>query len=136
MRKIITSLILIVIIASCSKNESVDIPKPVEPELVGEWKLTEILADAGDGNGVFQPTESNKTIRFKADGTIVSDISLCNPYSEEIIYHATYDLSTNSITTGCENTNISSIWFEISGENLILNFLSIEGYSQKFEKIE
>ncbi len=106
-----------------------------ETELIGNWKLIEVLADPGNGSGTFQPVETTKTIEFKTDGIITTNSSLCDPYSDEMISSGSYSLSDKTITTNCQNTNIATIYFELENQYLILNFLSNEGYSQKFEKI-
>lgn len=43
------------------------------------------MADPGDGSGTFQPVESDKTIEFKNNGSVITNNSLCDPYSEEIM---------------------------------------------------
>jgi hypothetical protein len=70
MKKYIFLLLLIGIFISCEKNND-------STELVGKWELIEILADPGDGSGVFQTVESDKIIAFHADGTITSNGLLC-----------------------------------------------------------
>ncbi|WP_408034315.1 hypothetical protein [Tenacibaculum aestuarii] len=113
---------------SCSNEQN-----NIEADSVGKWKLIEVLADPGDGSGTFEPVESNKTIEFKSDGTLITNGSLCEPYSDEVISSGTYE--NNTITTGCQDPNIATISFELKNQYLILNFISNEGYSQKFEKI-
>ena len=129
MKKKTLLLLAIGLIFSCSNNQ-----EDLETELIGKWKLIEVLADPGDGSGTFQPVESNKTIEFKSNGTLTTNSSLCEPYSEEIISTGTYD--NNTITTGCQDPNIATISLELNNQYLILNFASNEGYSQKFEKID
>jgi len=46
-------------------------------EIVGVWKLIQISIDPGDGSGTFQDVETDKTIEFKADGTLISNGSIC-----------------------------------------------------------
>ncbi|CAM1372363.1 conserved hypothetical protein [Tenacibaculum litoreum] len=128
MKKQILLLLVVSFMFSCSNDE-----ENLETELIGKWKLIEVLADPGDGSGTFEPVESNKTIEFKSDGTLVTNSSLCDPYSDEVISLGTYH--NNTITTGCQDPNISTISFELKNQYLILNFISNEGYSQKLEKI-
>lgn len=128
MKKQILLLLVVSFIFSCSNDE-----ENLETELIGKWKLIEVLADLGDGSGTFQPVRSNKTIEFKSDGTLTTNNSLCDPYSDEMISSGIY--KNNTIITGCQDTNIAMIFFELKNEFLILNFISNEGYSQKFEKI-
>lgn len=128
MKKQILLLLVVSLMFSCSNDED-----NLETELIGKWKLIEVLADPGDGSGTFEPVRSNKIIEFKSDGTLTTNNSLCDPYSDEMISSGTYE--NNTITTGCQNPNIATISFELKNQYLILNFISNEGYSQKFEKI-
>jgi len=134
MKKTILLLAFVGILISCSKDEN---DNSETTELIGQWKLIEQLADPGDGSGTFQSIDSQKKLEFFQDGTITSlNGSLCEPYSDEQISTGTYSLSENRIVTSCQNTNIGSIGFEIENNNLILNFISNEGLSQKFEKVK
>ncbi|WP_204346604.1 lipocalin family protein [Psychroserpens algicola] len=131
MKQIVLTLITVGILCSCSKNED----KNSETDLIGSWKLIEVLADPGDGSGTFQPVESEKIIEFTNNETVTTNSSLCEPYSEEIITSGSFSLSDNTISTNCQNPNIATLFFELEDEYLILNFISNEGYSQKFQKI-
>jgi len=134
MKKTILLLAIVGILISCS-NDGNDNSRTTE--LIGQWKLIEQLADPGDGSGTFQSIDSQKNLEFFQDGTITSSNgSLCEPYSDEQISSGTYLLDENRIITNCQNTNIGSIGFEIVDDNLILNFISNEGFSQKFAKIK
>lgn len=130
MKKSIIFLMLITLFVSCNSDDQ----KKSTNELIGTWKLTEISADPGDGSGTFKAVQSNKTIEFKSNGTIVTNTSLCDPYSDEIKSSGSFSLATNSITTNCQNPNIATISFELKNDFLILHFLSNEGYSQKFQR--
>lgn len=129
MKRILIFFSFTYILLSCSNDDDTK----ANVQLIGNWKLIEILSDPGDGTGTFVPVQSNKKIEFKTDGIITTNLSLCDPYSDELINSGTY--SNNTITTNCENPNIASINFEIQGQFLILNYISVEGYSQKFKKI-
>ncbi|MDP5200887.1 lipocalin family protein [Flavobacterium sp. DG2-3] len=131
MKKQILLLLCIGILFSCSNEEE----KSSESTVIGTWKLIEVNADPGDGSGTFRAIESNKTIEFKSNGIITTNSSLCDPYSEEIKSSGSYSLANNSITTNCQNPNIATISFELEDEYLILNFISNEGYSQKFKRV-
>ncbi|WP_428743437.1 hypothetical protein [Tenacibaculum sp.] len=128
MKKQIFLLLSIGLMFSCSNDQN-----SFETELIGKWKLIEVLADPGDGSGAFEPVESDKTIEFKNNGILTTNSSLCKPYSDEIISSGTYE--NNIIKTNCQDPNIATIFFELNNEDLILNFISNEGYSQKFKKI-
>jgi len=135
MKKNAFLILLVAILSSCSQDDNSN--SETETVLLGKWKLIEQLADPGDGSGTFQPINSQKIIEFFKDGKISStNGSLCEPYSEEQIYIGNYSKDKNKIMTNCQNPNIASIGFEIKNDNLILNFASNEGFSQKFEKIK
>lgn len=106
-----------------------------ENQLIGIWKLIEVLADPGDGSGTFMAFESDKTIEFKDNGTVTTYTSLGEHFSEEVVKSGSFSLNNNTITTNSQNPDIQKIFFELNNQNLILNFISLEGYSQKFEKI-
>ncbi len=129
MKKYILVLAIIRVLLSCSNDEQ----NNSEVQLLGNWTLIEVLADPGDGSGTFEPIQSNKTIEFRADGIVTTNSSLCDPYSDEVISSGSY--SENTITTNCQNPNIATIDFKLEDQHLILNFISNEGYSQKFQKI-
>ncbi|WP_160114581.1 lipocalin family protein [Aquimarina sp. AU474] len=125
-------LLLTFCLFSCSNDD--DNSDPIN--LIGQWRLYEQLADPGDGSGVFRAIDSDKTLKFFTNGVITSQNgSLCEPYSNEQITTGTYSITENKITTNCQNPSIATISFEIVGDDLILNFISIEGFSQKFRKI-
>lgn len=115
--------------------EPIDNDEGEDDELIGTWELIEVLADPGDGSGIFRPFESDKTIEFKRNGIVTTNGSLCEPYYEEIKKSGSFSLSDNTISTNCQGLDIQKIFFELENQYLILNFISIEGYSQKFRKI-
>lgn len=132
MKEQLYCLYLIGFFLSCSNNNFDE----SKIELVGSWKLIEVLADPGNGGGTFQAVNSNKTIEFKNDGIVMTNTSLCEPHSDEIIRSGSYSLSDGIITTNCQNPNIATISFELVNQFLILDFISNEGYSQKFQKVD
>lgn len=131
MMKNILLFMSIALLFSCSNDETDN----TGAEVIGTWKLIEVWASPGGGAINFRPVESSKTIEFKTNGVITTNSSLCDPYSEEIKSSGTYSLTNNKITTKCQNPNIATISFEIKDNHLLLHFLSNEGYSQKFERI-
>jgi hypothetical protein len=106
--------------------------------LIGKWKLIEVLADPGDGSGVFKPVDSNKTLEFFEDGFVRSNGSLC-----------TFNIIADQESQGIYNTEDSSIIpdncnsnfielkinFKIEGSRLILNYFCIEACSEKYKRI-
>ncbi len=107
------------------------------PELVNSWHLIEVLADPGDGSGQFEPVDSDKTIEFFADGTLMSNGFLCqmNP-STEVGSTATYSSAEMAITP--DNCGVSAfvITYVMEGENLILNYPCFEACREKYELVD
>jgi len=69
MKKLILLLFLSGVLFSCHKNDEELAPT----SLAGTWKLTEVLADIGDGKGTFQPVSSNKNLVFVSDNKVTSN---------------------------------------------------------------
>ena len=69
---LISFLAVILLLFGCSSDD-VD-----SSNIVGKWKLVQVLADPGDGSGTFVNIESNKTITFLSDNTFSSNEYLCS----------------------------------------------------------
>ncbi|MDD3788879.1 MAG: hypothetical protein PHO94_09315 [Petrimonas sp.] len=80
MKKILVLLIFCGVLFSCDKSDDTE-----NTELIGKWKLTEVLADPGDGSGTFHKVSSNKTIEFQPNGAITSNGSICEMLGETTI---------------------------------------------------
>ncbi|XLS29355.1 hypothetical protein ACJD0Z_00705 [Flavobacteriaceae bacterium M23B6Z8] len=130
MKRLICKLLLLSCIISCNSDDT----NSDEEITLGVWRLVEQMADPGDGSGRFVPVRSEKTLQFLKNGSVVTNGSLCDPYSNEQIASATYSLETGEINTNCSNENIQTIFFELKDGELILNFISIEGFTQKFKR--
>jgi hypothetical protein len=123
-----TTLILLIVsstilLSSCNEEVAV-------PVLIGEWALTEVLADPGDGSGTFQPVSSEQAITFRSDSTFTSVERLCN----------TIELSTPQIGTFTASELLISdcdyeLSYEISEGYLIIYLPCIEPCAQKYRKI-
>lgn len=133
MKKIAVLFLLVGIVYGCTKNE-VNLK---ESDLMGKWKLIEVLADPGDGSGTFRQVNSNKIIEFHSDGTLTSNGSICNMSTEaDSPSSATYSLSDSTINSPeCENTAMR-LKFERSGSTLIISYPCIEPCRAKFIKAE
>lgn len=131
MKKITTLIFVIALMLSCSNDDIY-----ADSDIVGTWKLIQIKANPGGGSAEFRSVESEKTIHFKSDGTLSTNTSLCEPYSEEVRTTGRFSLEDLTISTNCENPNIAKIYFQWEGEILVLDFISNEGYSQKFQKLD
>lgn len=136
-KKICLFLFTSVLLISCSKNNNENYE---DPQLIGKWKLIEQLIDPGDGSGIFKKVESNKTIEFLANGTVVSNGTLCDMnINSEYETIGAYFTPENYLKPNNENEcNFPDlkISFEFQNSNLILWFPCIEGCGQKFVKIE
>ena len=128
-------LITAIVFVACSNNDdSVD--------LFGKWKLVEQLADPGDGSGVFITVNSNRTIEFFDDFTVVSNGALCIMSSETSSESTGTFFSTEESSSiggtilpdDCEFSN-AQIIYKVENNKLILSFLCIEACQQKFVKI-
>lgn len=137
MKRIIFLLSISLALSACDKTDPINDPFN---ELVGTWQLTEVLADPGDGSGVYRPFSSQKMITFAADGTYTSTGLLCslNP-SDETRTGGTYNLEDSSlIATNCHfgaSEEAVPIPFEIRDGALFLSFPCIEPCGEKYQKI-
>lgn len=130
MKKVISLLVTLVVLFSCSKDNNSD-PKE-EKELQSKWQLIETYFDIGDGNGEFHPVKSDLTIYFYDDGTLTASEPICNsnPETDEPV-SGTYSSENTIITlTNC------IMPYEIDGTTLILNYpFCVEPCFWKFTRI-
>ncbi len=130
MKPTIFLILSLLILLSC-KDEEV-----VSPDLIGTWRLTEVLADPGDGSGIFNPVDSDKTITFLVDERVQSNATLCNFSTRpEAPGEGFYSLQDSTITPTCPDQEFeSNIWFKLEGSNLILTYQCIEACAEKYVK--
>ena len=131
------------IILSCSNDNDKHIS--VNPELIGKWKLIETFEDPGDGSGVYESIDSEKTIEFFNNGTFTISGPLCGlsttigqnttgniNYSSEILIN---DNSLNS-NEECEHNTSSKYGFHIENSDLIIYWTAcVEGCALKYQKL-
>ncbi|MBC7845327.1 MAG: lipocalin family protein [Flavobacterium sp.] len=127
MKKSILLLAILGLLFSCHKNEEELAPA----SLAGTWKLTEVLADIGDGKGTFQPVSSNKNIVFVSDNKVTSNGQICD-FSIESNSSSTATYSEATHTINCQNRPVQ---YELNGNTLILSYLCIEGCQAKYIKV-
>lgn len=99
MKKILFVFCFLGLLISCSDNDK----KNGNPSngLIGEWILSEINIDPGDGSGVFEKVESDKTLIFKENNEIISNGSLCDAIVDsDSPSIGTYEFDENSDTSG------------------------------------
>lgn len=122
-------LCIILLISSCDSPD-----KPAD--IVGTWKLAEVLADPGDGSGTFQPVNSEKAITFNPDNTFESSGTLCIPEIEPVsATMGTYDTDAMTISPNCGFQQTAPLRYEMSSNGLIIYFHCIEACAQKYRKI-
>jgi hypothetical protein len=132
MRKIIIHFIFILVVTvSCSGDK--DDQQTLNTK-IGTWKLIEVLADPGDGSGVYTKVNSDKTVTFFASGKVESNASLCaignGPNQPG---HGVYDEEKGIIIPdGCQSNKIR---VEFKDANLFLTFLCIEPCGEKYVKV-
>lgn len=135
MKKLLT-LLFAVSILSCSNDDD----NYENPDLIGKWKLTEVLADPGDGSGTFQKVTSDKIIEFHSDGTITSNGSLCVMSIEtECPTNGTFLLADSTIIpSDCETSfdDILKIRFKIKEDHLFIHYPCYEECISKFIKLK
>lgn len=105
-------------------------------ELIGDWKLVEVLSDPGNGTGSFVSVDSEKTMTFLSDGTLTSNGSLCSlDYTTLIPTSGVYSLIDSTYTTNdCGNSGIQYT-FEQHENTLIVSYPCIEACQSMFIKI-
>ena len=131
MKKIFFILLTVGILYSCDKDDESNL----NTELIGNWKLIEVLADPGDGSGTFNSVLSDKIITFENDGTITSNGNLCdmsiNSDNQTSGTYSNSELTFNS--ADCSNPNYD-FTFEQNGNILIINYPCIEPCQAKYIK--
>ncbi len=131
MKKIIFILLTVGILYSCNKDNDCN----SDTELIGNWKLIEILADPGDGSGIFSSVESHKIITFKNNGTITSNGNLCDmSITSDNQTSGTYSNSEMSFSSANCNNPDYDFTFEQNGNVLIINYPCFEPCQAKYMK--
>lgn len=132
MKKILSLVVLIAITFSCNKDDNHSNDSSI---IVGEWKLSHVLMDPGDGSGTFQPVESGKILIFRSNNTVLCNGTLCYiTHESDIATESTYSSSRRTITSDCSDAP-DTITYEIIDAELILNYPCIEGCKAKYTRI-
>lgn len=127
-------IFLFATITSCSTtfNSPADLDTK---EITGEWQLTEVLADPGDGSGTWQTLENGRILEFDEEGIVYSSTSFC--YGEEI-NEASYETSEKMISSNCADRNVM-LRYELKEGSLIVyphNPRCTEACGSKYTKIK
>jgi len=129
MKKILIACLAVFCLFSCTKQDD----DPTPPTLVGQWKLTQVLLDPGDGSGVFKDVTRRKTLSFTSEGKVGSNGPLCDMNSLlTIAGDGVYDNSF-IYPNQCVGTTLT---YKIKGENLIVYYPCIEGCAEKYIKVD
>lgn len=124
MKKLTTlSLLSILVFFACEKDEKLTTP------LQGEWRLTETLADPGDGSGEWQTASKDSVtyIIFNEDGSLETNLS-----SKMERYKIKDSVYLEIVLTDQENP--IPYRYQIDKKNLILNPPCIEACGLRFVK--
>ena len=130
--KLLSVLLFIVgIMAACDKKEE----NETNAELIGKWRLIEILMDPGDGSGTFSQVESSKVVEFQLDGTITSNGSLCGvSTASDFPSEGIYSLADSTMSiNGCVAFPFAST-FKHRGEFLFIHYSCDEPCAEKYKK--
>jgi hypothetical protein len=132
MKKILLLLVVVVVTLSCNKDDDSSNSNSL---ILGQWKLSHVLIDPGDGSGTFEPVESGKTLIFRQDNTVTCNGSLCYITQEsDIITESTYSSSNRTITSDC-NDAPDTITYDIIDGELILYYQCIEACQAKYTRV-
>jgi hypothetical protein len=110
---------------ACSKSSDNNNKIPVS--LIGKWKLTEYLADPGDGSGTWKHAETEDYIEFTKDSTVLSN----KPTTEDVTRFSLPSDST--IIFIYPSYNITN-YYKIQGNQLTLMGGCIEACGSKYIK--
>ncbi|KOS05249.1 hypothetical protein AM493_03765 [Flavobacterium akiainvivens] len=131
MKTIFSLFAVLLVIVACSDDDN----NNTNPELVNTWRLTQILADPGDGSGTFTAVESDKTLKFAANGTVTSNGNLCfMDVAATTASSGTYNDANGTITAQCEASY--TLKYAIENGNLIITYPCFEPCKAKFVLVE
>lgn len=130
MKNFFLLILIIGFVTSCNKNDEISNLSDLE----GRWKLSEVLADPGNGSGTFQSVTSNKTLEFDNNGNVTSNGSICDMSTgTNLNSSGTYSLTNRTINSNsCSNNTIQ---FELNNGSLILTYPCIEPCKAKFIRL-
>jgi len=118
---------------SCSNDDNID-----SSNIIGTWKLEQVLADPGDGSGVFVDVDSDKTITFLDDDTFSSNGNICffNPLEERNTIGEFSSEDGELIPINCNSFAFIKQRFKLEDNSLIMSYSCIEACAEKYVKIE
>ena len=126
------TVILAGVLFSCKKNDAEVI---ANADIIGNWKLIEVLIDPGDGSGTYQPVASSKTVLFESNGKVSSNGSICD-LSIDSYTASTGTYSVIDATITATNCSALPIRYQVNGNNLIIIYQCIEACKVKYVKVK
>lgn len=130
----------ILLLASCTKEESISQPpepnNPANGNIASQWLLEAQLSDPGDGSGVYHPVSSAKRLTFYTDGTVSTNGPLCSMFSEVGgTSTGTYNANDGLIQpSDCGNLALE-LSYSINGGLLELIYPCIEPCKQRYRQL-
>lgn len=134
MKNLLCLFLLSILAIACGDKEQNDLFFD-DGDIVGNWTLTEILLDPGDGSGLFEPTSLNVNMEIFDDGSVVSNGMLCG-FGESVngtVQTAQFSSQDLLITSSCDSLP-QSLGVNHMETILILSYPCIEPCLAKFEK--
>jgi hypothetical protein len=128
MNKFIVILFSTVVLISCNKSDNKN------SDLIGKWKLKEVLSDPGDGSGSFHSVSSEKVIEFHSNGTVTSNGAICSMAIESNSASSGTYLLPDSTINSANCSTASKIKFHKKGSTLTLNYTCDEACAAKYTK--
>jgi hypothetical protein len=119
----ITALSFFLITLACTKSADNN------SSIIGRWKLTETLADPGDGSGIWMPATTNYIIQFNEDST--ANENPVNPYRNVNRYSVIND---STLTLFYSNGTSFSYYFKIESNTLTIMGGCIEACGTKYKR--
>ena len=129
----ISIALIFLILSACNSDDN----EPPSTGITGEWLLVEMLADPGDGSGIFVPVDSEKRITISAGGTYSSNGDVCSFTSEvTTATNGSYSEDNDSYIIECSNMFPGFVRINLDDDHLIISFPCIEPCQQKFRRID
>jgi hypothetical protein len=131
------SLIVLVFILACTACQNQTIEGKKEDSLFKTWRLTETLADIGDGKATWQKVQvsQNSTLTFVADGTLkqVDGNNVQNG-----TYKIVQEQSSSYLMVKLDGNTSEFRWpiVELSESKLHLTFGCIEACGAKYAPVQ
>lgn len=124
-------LILVLLTIACDSED-------VNPDsLIGTWRLSQTLADPGDGSGVFRPATTEEFINIAIDGSYHSSFSLCQFGNNGEVNTGSIDtLQQVFIPENCSwGDSPAMLPYQLQNGELTISFQCIEACAHLYVKV-